>query len=125
MKSSRPVSAHCRSSNTSTTGSVGGDPLEEQPPAGEQVRAVGGGPLLEPQQVREPRLDQPPLPFVGHVLLDRGTQLLARGRRLLLLDDPGARADHLRQRPVGDALAVGEAAPLVPADQSSVRRRCT
>ncbi len=46
MKSSRPESAHCRSSNTSTTAGRG-DPLEEQPPAAEQVGAIGCGALLE------------------------------------------------------------------------------
>ena len=66
--------------------------------------------------MREPRLDQAPLPFVGHELLDRARSF-SRARRLLLLDDPGARADHLRQRPVGDALAVRKAAALVPADE--------
>ena len=37
MKSSNPVSACWRSSNTRTTGAVFGQPLEERPPGGEQL----------------------------------------------------------------------------------------
>ena len=114
MKSSRPESAHCRSSKTRITGSDRRHALEEQPPAAEQVGAVGVRALLEPQQVRQARLDEAALALVGHVLLDRRAQLLARARRRLLLDDPRARAHHLGQRPVRDALAVGQAAALVP-----------
>ena len=44
--------------------------LEEQPPAAEQVGAVGGGPLLEAQQVGQPWLDEPALALVGHELVD-------------------------------------------------------
>ena len=48
--------------------------------------------------------------------LDRGCEL-ARGRRgLLVLEDAGPAAHHLRERPEGDAFAVREAAALVPPD---------
>ncbi len=40
MKSSSPASAHCRSSKTSTTGTVVGEPLEEEPPGGEEVLPI-------------------------------------------------------------------------------------
>ena len=114
MKSSRPLSAHCRSSKARITGLDGGEPLEEQPPAAEQIRAVGSGPLLEAQQVRQTGLDEATLALIRHVLGDRGAELLTRGRRILLLDDPRARTDHFGQRPIGHALAVGETATLVP-----------
>ena len=114
MKSSRPLSAHCRSSNARITGSGPGDPLEEQTPAAEQVGAVRRGALLEPEQMRQPWLHEAPLALVADVLLDGGAQLLPRRCRVLLLEDPGAGPHHLRERPVGDALAVGQAAPLVP-----------
>src|SRR5207245_1853818 len=39
-----------------------------------------------------------------------------RGVDRLLLSDPGAHPHHLSQRPVGHALAVGEAAAAVPVD---------
>ena len=41
MKSSRPSSAHCRSSKTRTTTPLLGDALEEDAPGGEQRLAIG------------------------------------------------------------------------------------
>jgi hypothetical protein len=93
-----------------------GNALEEQPPSREQVRAVGGGALLEPEQVREARLEEPALALVGHIALDGVAQLGARARAVLVLGDPRAGADHLGQRPIADALAVGQTAALVPAE---------
>ena len=116
MKSSRPASAHCISSNTRTRGPCVGEALEEEPPGGEQVLAVGRRPLRQPEQLGEPRLDQRPLLGVGDVLLDRRPQLRQCRLRRLLLDDPRPHPHHLRQRPVGDAFAVGEAAAAVPPD---------
>ena len=95
----------------------GADPLEEQPPAAEQVSPVGGGALFEAEQVSQPRLHQAALALVGDVLPHCNAQLLARGGRVLLLDDPRPGPDHLGQRPVGHAFAVGEASALVPAHQ--------
>ena len=43
--------------------------------------------------------------------LARGAQLLERLARRVVVADPGARLDHRRQRPVRDALAIGERAP--------------
>ncbi len=54
---------------------------------------------------------------IGDVLLDRLTQLGARRAGLLALGDTRSHANHLRQRPVRDALAVGQAAPPVPEDE--------
>ena len=39
-----------------------------------------------------------------------------RGGRLLVLGDPAAHPHHVGERPVGDALAVGEAAAAMPVD---------
>ncbi len=64
--------------------------------------------------MRQPWLHQPPFALVVDVFGDRGTELLPRHRRGLFLDDPGPRADHLGQRPVRDALAVGQTASFVP-----------
>ena len=114
MKSSRPASAHWRSSKTSTTGALLGEALEEEPPRGEEVLAVGRGPLREPEQVGEARLEPAPLLGVGDVLLDRRAELRERRLGRLLLEDPRAHPHHLRERPVGDALAVGETAAAVP-----------
>ena len=92
-----------------------GQPLEEQPPGGEEVLAlVAAALLLEPEQVGQPRLDEAALVRVGDVLLDDRGELGERRARLLVLDDPRAHPDHVRERPVGDALAVGEAAAAVP-----------
>src|SRR5581483_9768162 len=92
-----------------------GDALEEQAPAREQVSAIRRRALLEAKQVREARLDQAPLALLGNMLLDGRLELPARRRCIFLLDDPRSRSHHLRQRPVGDAFAVGETATLVPA----------
>ena len=81
---------------------------------------VAGVVLGQPEQVREPGLEEVALLGVEDVLLERGVQLGLRGRRLLLLGDPAAHAHHVRERPVGHALAVGEAAPAVPVDVSAM-----
>src|SRR5689334_25438599 len=48
--------------------------------------------------------------------VERGAQLRQGGVARLLLADACAHAHHLGKRPVGDALAVGEAAAAVPPD---------
>ena len=91
-----------------------GQPLEEDPPGREEVLLVAGSSLLEPEQVSEARLDPVLLVRIRDVLLDRGPELSSGRRRLLVLDDVAAHPHHLRERPVGDALPVGEAATAVP-----------
>ena len=91
-----------------------GEPLEEEPPGREQFLLVACLVLGQPEQLREPRLDEPPLVGVGEVLLERRVQLLERRGGLLVLGDPAAHPHHVGERPVGDALAVGEAAAAVP-----------
>ncbi len=87
---------------------MGGQPLEEQAPAREQ--------LLSPQprfgyaeQRAQPRGEKLALgeivdPFVERQCELRGCLLLGR-----LLGDAHPLADHLGQRPVGDPLSVREA----------------
>ena len=60
-KSRSDSSAHCMSSKASTVGYVVREPLEEQPPGGEQVLALAGVLATETEQLREARLDEPPL----------------------------------------------------------------
>ena len=93
-----------------------GQALEEEAPGGEEVLLVASLVLGQPEQMREPRLEEVALLGVEDVLLERGVQLGQRGRRLLLLGDAAAHAHHVGERPVGHALAVGEAAPAVPVD---------
>src|SRR5581483_6805133 len=51
---------------------------------------------------------------IRHVLGDAGEELRPRRLLVLALEDLRARAHHLREGPVGDALAVREAASPVP-----------
>ena len=51
--------------------------------------------------------------------------LVARGLLVVLLGQTGALADHLAQRPEGDALAVRRRAAAVPVDRLRRGRRCT
>src|ERR687891_2366770 len=64
----------------------------------------------------EPWLDPLPLSGVRDVLRERRPELLVRRRRLVVLGDPAAHPDHLAERPVRDAVTVGEASAAVPED---------
>src|SRR5207245_3024679 len=46
-----------------------GEPLEEEPPGREEILAIGGSPLREPEQVRESRLEPGALLGIRDVLL--------------------------------------------------------
>ena len=91
-----------------------GEPLEEQPPGREQILPVADGRFLEPEEVREPWLDERPLVLVGHVLIDARPELAPCRGGILVLADAGAHAHHVRERPVRHAFAVGQAAAAVP-----------
>ena len=117
MKSSRPGSAQWRSSNTRTTGAVGGDPLEERPPGREQLVAAAGRRVADAEQGQQRRLDPAPLGLVGHVARDASRATFARVvASSSRLEQAGPAADHLAERPERDALAVGGRAALVPLD---------
>src|SRR6266508_2359934 len=64
----------------------------------------------------EARLHPLALVCVGYVLLDRRVQLRERLCRRIVLRDSGAHPHHLGERPVRDAVAVGEAAAAMPPD---------
>ena len=78
---------------------------------------VVGRAFAEGKQLSQPRLDEPSLLRVEQVLLQRRVQLAQRLVGLLVLDDPAPPADDVRERPVRDALSVGEAAATVPVDR--------
>ena len=92
------------------------EPLEEEAPGGEEVFTVGRDAFLEPEQLGEPRLDPGALLGVGEVLLERLPELAGRRLGILLLGDSGPHAHHLGERPVRDAVAVGETAAAMPVD---------
>ena len=116
MKSRSEASAHCRSSNSEDDRVRVGEALEEQTPGGEQVLPVARFAVREPEQLREPRLDEAALVLVEQLLAERLPQLRERRFGRLVLGDPAAHPHHVGERPVGDSLAVGEAAAAVPPD---------
>ena len=87
------------------------EPLEEEPPGGEQVLPVGALRLAESEQLREARLDECALALVRQMLLERLTELCARGVLVVVLGDAAAHPHHVRERPVRDPVPVGEARP--------------
>jgi hypothetical protein len=92
--------------------------LEEHARRGEEILLVADDAFLEPEQVREARLGEAALLRIEEMLLDRRAKLFARARRLLVLDDARTSSHHVRERPEGDALAVGETAAGVPPNGS-------
>ncbi len=92
-----------------------GQALEERAPCGEELLGVDAA--LEAEQRQQRALDRPALVFVGDVARRRGGNLGARLVGVVRLAQAGSFADHLAQRPEGDALAVARAAPVVPQDQ--------
>jgi len=93
-----------------------GDPLEEDPAGGEEVLLVSGPPLLQSEEVREPRPHETAFRFVPDVLLDRREEFRKGRRRILVLQDPGAAPHHLGESPERDTFPVRQTAALVPPD---------
>ena len=91
-----------------------GQSLEEKAPGGEQVLLVPRLMLGQPEQVRQPRLQEAALLGVEDVLFERRAELAEGGVRLLVLRDAAAHPHHVRQRPVGDPFAIRKAATAVP-----------
>ncbi len=90
-----------------------GEALEEESPGAEKLLLLACLVLLQSEQVRESGLDEAAVLLV-EVLGERRAQLLERRRRLFVFGDAAPHPDHVRERPVGHALAVGEtAAPVV------------
>ena len=67
--------------------------------------------------MREAGLDPAALLRIGDVLVDRGVELCGCRVRVLAFQDAGPAPHHLGERPVGNSLAVGEAASPVPAEE--------
>ena len=93
-----------------------GEPLEEEPPRAEELLTLARLVIAEPEQLREPRLDERAIVGVEQMLVERRVQLLQRRGGLVVLGDPAAHAHHVGERPVRDAVAVGEAAAAMPVD---------
>ena len=115
-KSTMPASAHCRSSTTMTTGrysdsrSKKSRQPEKSSSLAEHLRA------RQAEQLAEARGDELPVGRIGDPALEAGAEPLGDEVERVLLADLQPGTDHLRQRPVAHALAVGEAAPGVPED---------
>jgi hypothetical protein len=89
-----------------------GELLEEAPPRCERLAPLGRDVGCEAEQ----RTEVPAHPVVGDGRLELRLDLLRR----VALGDAGLGLDHLAERPERDPVAVGEAAPVPPADQLRV-----
>ena len=114
MKSSRPLSAHCRSSKTSTVGPRSAMRSKNVRQALNSCSRAAQSASSMPSKRSERGFEPAPFLRVGHEFVERRAQLLARRRFVLAFGDARPAADHLAQRPVGDTLAVGRRAALVP-----------
>ncbi len=91
-------------------------PLEEDAPSAEQLLLCPSRTFLEPEQVKDPRLDEATLFVVDNEGVERHANLLAGRGGVFAFDDAGSHAHHLGERPEGDALAVRQAAAAMPPD---------
>ena len=94
-----------------------GEALEEDAPGREEVVPLMRLPLGQAQEVGETGLDPVALLLVFDVGLGGLAELLPSGPRVLALGDLRPHPDHLGERPVRDAFAVGEAAAALPRNQ--------
>ena len=97
-------------------GALLGHPLEEDAPSAEQLLLCPSRAFLEPEQVKDPRLDEATLFVVDNEGVERRANLLAGRGGVFAFDDAGSHAHHLGERPEGDALAVRQAAAAMPPD---------
>ena len=93
-----------------------GKPLEEEPPRRKEILPLERTRFAERQQMREPRLEPRSLFFVGYRRGERRDQLGERALYGLVLGDARPHPEHFGERPVGDAVAVGETAAPMPPD---------
>src|SRR5438132_450369 len=68
--------------------------------------------------MRQARFHEPAVLGIRDVALDRLVKLGEGGASILALQDVGATSHHLRQRPVGHALSIREAASAMPKEQA-------
>ena len=83
-----------------------GDALEEDPPSGKKRVPAARRSRLDPKQGKQRRLDPAALLCVRDVLGDRRGDARAGRCLVVRLGQIGPAADHLAQRPEGDALAI-------------------
>ena len=86
-----------------------GESLEEHPPAREELLASEAR-LGDAEQRTEPRDQERAIARTDDPAIEAGVELRDRLLGARLLGDPEPLADHLGQRPVGDPVAVGQAA---------------
>ena len=91
-----------------------GQSFEEQTPAREELLLREHLLSRKSQQLAEAGGDELPVGGVSDPALEAGPQSLGDDLLWVLLADLEPCPDHLRQRPVADPLAIGEAAPGVP-----------
>ena len=116
MKSSRPVVGPLQVLEHQHDGSVLGQPLEEQR-ASPRTAPRGTGRLGHAEQHAEPRREELALGRIRRPIAPGPrASFAAPPRRRRVLGDAQPLANHLGERPVGDPLAVGEAAAGVPQD---------
>ncbi len=116
MKSSRPSSAHWRSSKTRATVPVEAIRSNSVRHAANSSSRPPDGAASRPRRARTPRLDPAPLFRVGHVLLEHGGDRGTGGRLVVALGQSGPPPDHLAERPERDALAVRGRPSAMPPD---------
>ena len=97
-------------------GQVLGEALEEEAPAGEELLAGEHLGRRQPEQLPDAGGDELTVGGIGDPSLEPGAETLGYDVEGVVLADEQPRPDHLRERPVADALAVGEAATGVPED---------
>jgi hypothetical protein len=93
-----------------------GQSFEEEAPRSEEVLLIARLVLGQTEEMSEPRFEEVPLVCIEDVLLERLVELAQRRCRVFVFGDAAAHPQHVRERPVRDALAVGEATPAVPVD---------
>jgi len=104
-------------------GPLFGERLEKPTPGGERLAApVSGRRLLgvEPGQGSQMSFDPARIGRLGDVPLHRLSQPRACLLWAVRLEDPRLGLDHLRKRPEGDAVAIGERATTTPEDDAEV-----
>ena len=90
------------------------NPLEEDPPGGEEDLATTGRRRLQAQQRQERRFDPASIVLAGNELGDRCRDPGPRRGLVVALGQAGPPADHLAKGPERDSLAVGGGPAVVP-----------
>ena len=116
MKSSSDASAHCMSSNASTVGYTSASRSKNVRQAANRSSRPNALPSSRPIRCATRGSTNRRSSGIGDVLVEHLGQLGQGRRGALVLADPAAHPHHVGQRPVGHALAVGEAAAAVPVD---------